>query len=166
MQPGEAFLPSLIKKYEAQGKGFDSSGLDIHDSQEIIVELTDIYPITIIVVDALDECDPETRHLLLDAFERILQESTGLVKILVSSRDDQDISQVLRKYPSLEISSEKNTSDIQTFVKLEIEKLVKKGRLLRYSRNREEMQALLFDKICRGAEGMSVISYDFDLCYH
>ena len=168
LQPGNNLPHSLVQKYKAQGKGFDSRGLDIEDSQDIIIELTYVHLVTTIVVDALDECDLETRFSLLNAFERILDESAGLVKIFVSSRDDQDITQVLRKHPTvkIEISCHKNTSDIQRFVKCEIDTLVDQRRLLSHSRDKEQMQALLLNKICTGAEGMSVIPRYFGLCYH
>lgn len=108
------------------------------------------------MVDALDECDPEMRQSLLDAFEDILRESAGLVKIFVSSRDDQDIVCTLRGYPNINISSDKNTTDIEVFVEKETQRLVRKQRLLRNSRAKVEMQASIIDQVSKGADGMSV----------
>lgn len=153
-QPGKSLLPPVIEKYRKQGEGFRSNGLQLEESRDLIIESIGNYGITTIVVDALDECDPETRQSLLDAFEDILQEAAGLVKIFVSSRDDQDIVCILREYPNLDISSDKNTHDIQNFVRIETEKLVSKRRLLRNSRAREEMQALIIEQVSAGAEGM------------
>ena len=129
----------------------------------MIVELVGRYPETIIVVDALDECDPDRRQYLFDAFESILQESAGLVKIFVSSRDDQDIVHILQDYPSLNISSSKNAHDIESFVRIETKKLIRKGRLLRNSQNQEQMQAFIIDRICQGADGMLVAFRSFFL---
>ena len=157
VQPGKSLLPPVIEKYRNQGEGFISNGLQLEESRELIVELIENYGITTIIVDALDECDPETRQSLLDAFEDILQEAAGLVKIFVSSRDDQDIVCILREYPNLDISSDKNTHDIQTFVRIETERLVRKRRLLRNSRTREGMQALIIEQVSAGAEGMYVL---------
>lgn len=52
---------------------------------------------TTIVIDALDECNSNERQYLLDSIEQILQDSFSLVKIFVSSRDDQDIVCTLRQ---------------------------------------------------------------------
>lgn len=79
---------------------------------------------TTIVIDALDECDPNTRDELLQVLQTVLSESTSLVKIFVSSRDDGDIKCQLEEYPNLTISSSNNFSDIRAFVTFETEKLV------------------------------------------
>ncbi|KAF6230805.1 hypothetical protein HO173_010921 [Letharia columbiana] len=154
--PDAPLLSPVIEKYKRQGEGFKSNGLGLDDSRDLIIRLIEDHSMTmtIIVVDALDECDAEMRQSLLDAFEHILKESVGLVKIFVSSRDDQDIVCTLRRYPNLDISSDKNTADIEAYVKTEAQKLVNKGQLLRNSRAKEEMTALIIDQVCKGADGM------------
>ena len=154
VQPGAPLLYPVVEKYRKLGEGFNSNGLDLDDSRDLIVRLIENYSMTIIVVDALDECDPAMRQSLLDAFEHILKESEGLVKIIVSSRDDQDIVYTLRDYPNLDISSDKNTADIEVYVKIETQKLVKRGNLLRNSRAKEEMTAVIIDRVSSGADGM------------
>jgi len=156
-QPGNAIYPPIVEKYTQQGQGFRSKGLQLKDSLGLIMELIETNAITTIVVDALDECDPEKRQSLLDAFETILQESAGLVKIFVSSRDDQDIVWTLREYPSFDITSDQNSRDIEAFVNAETQRLIKKGRLLRNSRARGRLQGLIIDRVCKGADGMSVL---------
>ena len=154
VQPDAPLFGPVIEKYKRQGEGFKSNGLDLDDSRDLIIRLSEDYNMTTIIVDALDECDPEMRQSLLDAFEHILKESVGLVKIFVSSRDDQDIVYTLRDYPNLDISSDKNTADINAYVKIETQKLVKKGQLLRNSRDKEEMTASIIDMVSSGADGM------------
>lgn len=156
VQPGKALLPPTIQKYKMQGEGFRSKGLYTEQSRELIVELIEVHGAATIIIDALDECDPDRRQSLLDAFEYILKESAGLVKIFVSSRDDQDIVWTLQDYPSLSVSKKKNSQDIEAFVRIETEILVRKRRLLRNSRAREEMQALIVDQVCQYADGMLV----------
>ncbi len=102
---------------------------------------------TTIIIDALDECDPEKRQSLLDVLESILQESSlGLVKIFLSSRDDQDIVCSLRDYPNVDVVSDKNTTDIEAFVRTETNKLVRKRRLLRGSPAQGELKTLIITK--------------------
>lgn len=154
VQLGAPILSPVIDKYKKQGEGFKSKGLDLDDSVHLIIRLLEDYSMTTIVVDALDECDPQMRQSLLDAFERILKESVGLVKIFVSSRNDQDIVCTLRNYPNMSISSNKNTGDIAAFVAVETMRLVKCGQLLRNSRAKETMTASIIEQVSDGADGM------------
>lgn len=154
LQPGAPIPAPVVAKFEQQGKGFKSKGPDLGDCLDLIIVLVKKYDITTIIVDALDECDFETRQSLLDAFEDILRESAGLVKIFLSSRDDFDIVCTLREYPNLDISSDKNSADIHTFVRQETKTLVRKRQILRHSTARNEMQALIIDQVSSGADGM------------
>ena len=124
VQPGLPFLPPVFEKWKKKGQGFSSNGLQVEESCDLIPEMIEQYPMTTVVIDALDECDPDKRQLLLDAFENILQDSIGLVNGFVSSRDDQGIVCTLREYPNLDIVSNRNTADIEAFVRTETERLV------------------------------------------
>ena len=152
--PDAPVLTPVIEAYKSRGEGFSSNGLDLDDSRDLIVDLVENYGMTTIVVDALDESDPQLRESLLDAFEHILKESAGLVKIFVSSRNDQDIVHILRTYPNLDISSDRNAADIDTYVKTETQKLVKSGQLLRNSSTKEKMTELIIERLSSGAGGM------------
>ena len=148
-------LPPVVRMFETRKAfGYNFSRLTIDESSELIVELAEYYPVTTIVLDALDECDPATRSDLFDALEKILKMSPELVKVFATSRDDQDITWSLSNYPNIRVSSSKNSADILTFVEAEVESLVKKGKLLRYSQSKETMRALIIDGIQSQAHGM------------
>lgn len=156
-QPEHPLLKPTIEIYkQKEAQGFASGPLRIEESLALIIQLVEHYPLTIIVIDALDECDPAKRADLLEAFETILQESSNLVKIFVSSRDDQDIMLHLQRYPNLDIRSDRNSDDIARFVKAEVERLVEKRKLLRYTQDekKQEMKELIVDKVIVGATGM------------
>ena len=141
--------------YEKKGQGFDSQGLHIDKARELITALAEYYPVTTIIIDALDECDPEEREMLLDAIESLLQDSSlGLLKVFLSSRDDQDIACQLRDYPNLELVSSRNSADIEAFVREETDRLIKKRRLLRNSHAKEELKVLITNEVSRSADGM------------
>ena len=118
------------------------------------MQLIEQYPLTTIIIDAMDECNPEKRYELLEALEQVLQDSSSLVKIFISSRDDQDISFCLHHYPNLEINSQRNSDDIARFVKDQTERLVQKRKLLRYSTSQKEMKEVITSKVIEGAAGM------------
>ena len=152
---GLPLLPPIIEMYEKKGQGFDSQGLHIDKARELITALAEYYPVTTIIIDALDECDPEEREMLLDAIESLLQDSSlGLLKVFLSSRDDQDIACQLRNYPNLELVSSRNSTDIEAFVREETDRLIKKRRLLRNSHAKEELKVLITNEVSRSADGM------------
>lgn len=124
------------------------------ESRALIIQLVEHYPLTTIVIDALDECNLEKRADLLETLETILQESSSLVKIFLSSRDDQDIFCHLQDYPNLELASDRNTDDITSFVRAETQDLIKKKKLLRFSINKEELKESIIDQVTKGASGM------------
>lgn len=158
-QPGDPLLPPMVAAYKKREiEGFASGSLGIDESRTLILQLTDYYPLTTIVIDALDECDPERRPDLLDTLELILQESSSLVKVFVSSRRDHDIVLNLRDYPNLELSSEKNKDDISSFVTTETNNLIRRKKLLALSTNKEELKVEIIEQVTKKADGMSVLS--------
>ncbi|KAF2194673.1 hypothetical protein K469DRAFT_686660 [Zopfia rhizophila CBS 207.26] len=155
LEPGKPLLRptvDLFKKKEEEG--FASGSLQRDESRTLILQLIAQYPLTTIVIDAMDECNPRKRHELLKTLEQILRDSSGLVKIFVSSRNDQDIAFRLQHYPNLEIDSQRNGDDIARFVKNQTEQLIQDGELLQYSTSQVDMKKLIIDRVIKGAAGM------------
>lgn len=155
LQPGKPLMKPIVDLYkEKEEEGFASGSLEMDECLDLVLQLTAQYPLTTIVIDAMDECNPQKRHKLLEALEKILRGSSSLVKIFVSSRNDQDIVIRLRHYPNLEIDSRRNSDDIARFVHDETERLVKDGKLLRYSTCQADMKVLIVERVVEGATGM------------
>jgi hypothetical protein len=155
LEPGKPLMKPIIDLYkEKEEEGFASESLEMDECLDLVLQLTTQYPLTTIVIDAMDECKPQKRHKLLEALEKLLQDSSSLVKIFVSSRNDQDIVWRLRLYPNLEIDSRRNSDDIARFVNNETEQLVRDGKLLRHSTSQADMKAFIIDKVVEGAAGM------------
>lgn len=147
LEPGKPLLKptlDLYKKKEAEGFGFGP--LQIEESCALIMQLIEQYPLTTIVIDALDECNPEKRRDLLKALEKMLRESSTLVKIFISSRDDHDIVFRLQRYPNLDMKSDRNSDDIAVFVKDQTQQLVEEGELLQYSDSQTENEGAYYKK--------------------
>ncbi|KAI1325809.1 hypothetical protein F5Y16DRAFT_253655 [Xylariaceae sp. FL0255] len=152
---GKPLISPTIKTYEAnEEEGFPTDGLQLQDSYDLLLKILDNYPTAMIVIDALDECDPRTRQALLDRLSGILRSSNTLVKIFVSSRNDQDIVYNLRDYPTLEISSDLNRNDIHRFVECETYRLIDQGKLLRSSQNQNVLRQKIVEVISAGAHDM------------
>ena len=140
------------QKKEADEDGSELSRLDIWETTERIVQIASQMPVTILI-DALDECRPETRHELLGALEILLERSAHLVKILVSSRDDGDIVPRLQNHPNIYINIDDNKDDIQRFIHLKIQKAKKDRRLLKGTVS-PMLTALITEKLATKAGGM------------
>lgn len=142
----------LEQMQEAEDDGLDPSKLCLQDCTDLIIELLEKDP-AIIVIDALDECDPARRHKLLEALDRIIQESSSLVKVFVSSRDDGDIKQRLKKSHNIYIDASDNSDDIETFIRHELDDAIKGGRLLG-GKVSADLQNHIQEQLTRGAHGM------------
>ncbi|KAI9686996.1 MAG: hypothetical protein M1822_002749 [Bathelium mastoideum] len=150
-----SLLEPVVQLYEKkEAKGFASGFLTITENCKLIARLTEFYSHTTLIIDALDECSRDKRSELLDALETILEASQNIVKIFISSRNDQDLVRSLKHYPNLEINSDKNGADIASFIAVETERLIQKGKLLRYSASVEEMKSLIISQVIKGAAGM------------
>ncbi|OCK99608.1 uncharacterized protein K441DRAFT_537707, partial [Cenococcum geophilum 1.58] len=75
------------------------------------------YPLITIVIDALNKCNLGKRCNLLKMLEKILWESSRLVKIFVLSRDNYNIVFRLQRYLNLEIKFNRNSNNIAVFIK-------------------------------------------------
>jgi hypothetical protein len=139
---------------EQEVQGFAAERLTMDESQSLILDLLALHPVATITVDALDECDIDTRGEILDVFTDILQHSSTLVKLFVSSHDDQDIVYQLKGYPNLELCSDKNLADIVHFVRSETDRLIARKMLLRSSSNKSEMRNAIVAKVSQDANGM------------
>ena len=85
----------VAKEYEARRKKAEEDcsslkRLTVQDCTRLIIELTENRP-AILIIDALDECEENTRHELLEALDDIISNSAEVVKVFISSRDDVDI---------------------------------------------------------------------------
>ena len=154
-QPRKPLLQPAIDLYNKErDEDFISGPLQLDQTLQLVMQLIELYPRTTIILDAFDECDPATRLDLLRALEHILQHSCSLVKIFVSSRNDQDIVMQLNGYLHLEIDSRRNSNDIAQFVNAEVERLIKDGKLLRNSKCKDDMKGMIIRKVTEDAAEM------------
>jgi len=140
------------RKKEAEDDGTAIEALTIEECLRLILALLESDPATIII-DALDECDPYQRHKLLDALDRIIQESASLVKMFVSSRDDNDIVCQLTRSPNVFIRADDNGEDIKHFIDSEVDQSIRSKRLLSGEVS-EELKSRIKITLTQGAQGM------------
>lgn len=155
-EPGSELLRPVVDKYhEAKKGGFATGPLDPDECRDLIIQLLPSYPQSNIVIDALDECDKMTRSKLLSVLAAIMASKPNLVKIFISSRDDDDLVLRLNKVPTIRISSKDNSEDIARFVQSEIDTRIARRELLR-GNVPNDLRDYIIETIIKGADGMLV----------
>ena len=150
--PGGPQLHSKTRlRYEQRRK---AGQLSIEEAIGLLMSTVERRPVTYIFLDALDECERETRHELTKALEIILNDSPSLIKIFVSSRDDQDIVLSLDNYPSVVIDASENQHDIALYVLNRTQTLIDEKRLLGAHFVTHKLRNSICERLCEGAQGM------------
>lgn len=118
-------LPKLVREaYKPiRERGNASSQWGFQKCQELLLSLSEIYPQTTMVIDALDEIHQDQRQVLLEALGMIVKSSRSRVKIFISSREHQDIQEALG---CSSIGAIDNKADIQGFVQREVTTFIEK----------------------------------------
>ena len=142
----------LKKVEEMQGEGFKARQLSLSDSKNLILDLLTVKP-ALIVIDALDECTPDRRYQLLDFWEELLRESKCPVKIFVSSRDYENISSRLNILSNHIVDSSQNSDDVERYVQIEVDRSIKRGRLLG-GKVTKELRNTLVSSLVNGSQGV------------
>ncbi|MCJ1271365.1 hypothetical protein MMC22_011265, partial [Lobaria immixta] len=112
--------PTLQMYNQKQQTGFASGKLKLEESRTVLADLLEIYPQITLVVDALDECNKNTRSTFIKALDKLVDESPKPIKIFISSRRDRGIKHRFENGPNLEIRAIDNRDDIAIFVSHEI----------------------------------------------
>lgn len=145
----------MDKYQERKKEGFATGPLDTDECRDLIIQLLPNYQQSNIVIDALDECDKDTRSKLLSVLATIMESTPNLVKIFISSRDDDDIVIKLNRRPTIRISSKDNSGDIERFVESEIDKRISSRELL-HGKVSDTLKSHLVKTLINGADGMLV----------
>ncbi|KAI1281178.1 hypothetical protein F5Y07DRAFT_321402 [Xylaria sp. FL0933] len=98
----------------------NASGLGFDDCADQLLESVNLYRKTTLVLDALDECEPDSRKSIIKTMEVLLSKSQQPLKIFISSRPDRDIRSRFLDRPNIEIEAWHNKRDIRIYVNKEI----------------------------------------------
>ena len=125
-----------------------ASELGMNSCKDLLLEFTNLYPKTTLILDASDECDSRKRSILLETFDYILDHALRPVKIFISSRPDGDIKERFKGRANIQIQATDNHDDIATFVQSEI---TKHRRWKKISR---ELQKEIVETLQERSQGM------------
>lgn len=159
LSPGEGSLatfpePVLAVYNNRRDKGDLSNLLSLDESKDLLIKLSVGFLKTTIVIDALDECDRNTRRNLFDLLEQVVSSAKqNPVKIFVTSRDDGDLMTKFQDSPNVYIQERDNSGDIDHYIQTEIEACITGKRLLRGNVSLD-LQNRIIAALQAGARGM------------
>ncbi|KAL3595587.1 hypothetical protein FPOAC2_09932 [Fusarium poae] len=116
-----AFLIQRCKDMEKSQQPFDKSLCE-----ESLLQLINLLPRTVIVLDGLDEFDKEDMKIIMQIMVKLLGESQRPLKMFISSRDRPDIRSSLsnaRQMLATITVADKNEPDIEKFVKKRVKEI-------------------------------------------
>ena len=124
----------IIYEYErrqevAKTDGFEITRLETADCVNLILDTLAANP-AIIVLDAVDEIDPNLRHVLLSALTEIVQKSLNVVKVFITSRDDSQMHSMLPDAVAVRIEKAQNCNDVEKFLYREVSSAIHNRRIL------------------------------------
>lgn len=92
------------------------SDLSFDMCKEQLLDSVNLYPRTTLVLDALDECNQDSRNRLVEAIEFLLSNAKMPIKVFISSRPDRDIRSQFINRSNIEIQARNNEEDIRKYV--------------------------------------------------
>lgn len=109
------------RQEKAEKDGFRMAPLRINESLRLIEDVTAVDPV-FIVLDALDEVEEAHRYELIEALTSLIKNAQNVVKILVTSRDDDQIIRLLAEAETLFIGPSETKEDMALFIRHHIQK--------------------------------------------
>ena len=138
------------RKQSAERDGIDISPLTLEESGDLIVSVASDYPIQI-YLDGIDELEDDRE--LLQVLNRIVEDSSNVVKVFISSRDAADVAFWLKNAVSLTITGADNSTDIACFVVRSVDTAIETKKLLK-GRVSSELRQRLVSRLSDGAGSM------------
>uniref|UniRef100_L2FZ75 Ankyrin repeat protein n=1 Tax=Colletotrichum fructicola (strain Nara gc5) TaxID=1213859 RepID=L2FZ75_COLFN len=126
------------------------SDITVEDCETALIEMINSYPRTVLILDALEECNKETRRKLIEIFKRLVEKSNRLLKIFIASRPEHDLNGYMRSFQGpqtmITISTLDNRGDIKTFVDAEVDNFAANWEV--------ETKQLIKDVLVEKSDGM------------
>ncbi|KAH0489632.1 hypothetical protein TgHK011_010051 [Trichoderma gracile] len=101
----------------------EQRGFSTAECETALTGLVNFYHRTTFVLDALDECERESREALARILGNLVDVGEGTVKVFIASRKEDDIEE----YPGLQkliaISTADNHNDIEKYIESEVDKV-------------------------------------------
>ena len=147
--------PGLVKVFQKEKEsGHPGTSLSFPETKKYfkaaMLKCGDLF----IVIDALDECETAERKEVTTFLGSLLEsEEAYRVKILITSRPEDDLCLAFDDQSSYRIDVDDTTEDIEPFVVNQVEELVRSKSLLR-GKVLPDLQKEIIDTLNGKADGM------------
>lgn len=132
----------------------DGSSLDAGSSESLFAAALSRFEQVFVVVDALDECSEEERKSMVMLLIRLLKSNTSCnMKVFLTSRPENDLSNMLENNPSYQIDANDTSKDITPFVAAALDEHIM-NRALLGGHVSLALRKELIEKISVQADGM------------
>ena len=153
-QRGKTASPLAKDKYAAFGPRSDKYRQPNYaDCVDILLSISRFKPITI-VLDGLNECDQNKAPTLIQHFKTLVAASRWPLKILISTRLFPAIEREIVPELSIEVNTENNGQDVNSFVKKTLRARIKNGDLLNGKPVPPDLVQKIEDTLIRRAQNM------------
>ncbi|KAJ5375632.1 hypothetical protein N7517_007638 [Penicillium concentricum] len=141
-------LKSVTDRTRRQGShlGFEDCKIQLADS-------VNEYSETVIVLDALDECNQDSRWQLIHVIKDLVSNSDRPLKVFISSRPYDDDIKTQISGRNIEIEAIDNQGDIEKFVNAEMEKPRRWGPIP------ADLRSKIVQVLCEDSQGMFQWAY-------
>ena len=126
---------------------------DVDDLVEILLDFSAKSLETFFILDGLDECRPEDREEILSFFKQLLnlEINRSSCKVLVSSREDVDVSRTIPSCLHLSICATHTSSDIRQYVDNIVNERIRAKKIFV---GEGSLVAEIKERLTNGAQGM------------
>ncbi|KAL7811590.1 hypothetical protein V8C26DRAFT_408415 [Trichoderma gracile] len=114
----EKNIHKLYLKAKQEQRGFSTA-----ECETALTGLVNFYRRTTFVLDALDECEVESREALARILRNLVDVGEGTVKVFIASRKEDDIEEYLGLQKLIAISTADNHNDIEKYIESEVDKV-------------------------------------------
>ncbi|KAF2489858.1 hypothetical protein BU16DRAFT_566956 [Lophium mytilinum] len=109
-------LEAYTKRKDRDAVECSQSGPRMEETQELLSHVINTFSTVTLILDALDECEQESRLKIMRVLDALANGSTRPLKILIASRENTDIQIRLGRTGNIGISAKDNKNDIATFL--------------------------------------------------
>ncbi len=131
----------------------------VAESRDIINNFAIDKKKVMIMIDALDECLEDSKHIILRILKEVMgATSASTIKVLISSRDDLQLPTFFERLKTYDINveSRRNQQDIDLYVKTQLDTLITQKRIMVAGGKppSQKLREFIVKTICDGAQGM------------
>ena len=146
-------IPAILSEKMDQVQDEDRSSFDVDELVDILLDFAAKSLETFFILDGLDECEPKDRGEILKIFEQLLNANNprSLCKVLISSREDINVSRAIPRCFQLSICATHTSSDIRGYVNSVINERVSTKEIIVRDAS---LVAEIKEMLTNGAQGM------------